>query len=207
MKKSLAMLALAAMLISLAGLALAEQPAADFRKDPWLIYENHSDAMTVMWQANASADSTISWYSLTNFKGLQTAMVPENSAAPDQHLYAATINGLAPNEMIRYTVDLNGHTESGSFKAAAATTDVAFSLYALGDSRTNTADFNTVMGAVAADAAADPLQRQTLIMHAGDFSTLGMNEPFWDREYFNRNYSGTTSALATMPVMTTLGNH
>lgn len=198
---------LAAVLAGFAGLARAEQTAADFRKDPWLIYENHVSDMTVMWQADASADSTISWYSLSNFKGVQTSVVHENSAAPDQHLYAATINGLTPNEMIRYTVDLNGHTQSGTFKAAPTASDTTLSLYALGDSRTNTGDFNTVMGAVVADAAANPSQRQTLIMHGGDFGSAGMTEDSWDQEYFNRSYTGTTTALATMPVMATLGNH
>jgi hypothetical protein len=207
MKNSLVMVSLAVLLVSVAGLAHAEQTAADFRKDPWLIYENRPSAMTVMWQADASADSTISWYSLTNFKGLQTAVVPENSGASDQHLYAATISGLAPNELVRYTVDLNGHLQSGTFKAAPSASDTALTLYALGDSQPNADQFNQVMGAVVADAAADPLHRQTLITHAGDFTTAGMYEIPWDLDYFNRGYSGTTTALASMPVMTAMGNH
>lgn len=211
MKKSTVTVWLAVMLVSLARLAQAELAGgiagADFRKGPWLLYDNHPSAMTVMWQANASADSSINWYSLSDFKGVQTAAVRENSNAPDQHLYTATISGLAPGEMVRYTVDLNGHTQSGTFKAAPAASATALSLYALGDSRTYPEVFDKVMGAVAADAAADPFQRQTLIMHDGDFTSTGMIEDSWDSEYFNRGFSGTTTALATMPVMTTLGNH
>jgi 3',5'-cyclic AMP phosphodiesterase CpdA len=53
-----------------------------------------------------------------------------------------------------------------------------------------------------------PDERQTFLLHSGDFVHRGLEEPYWDSDYFHYNsYESTSELLETMPVVGSVGNH
>lgn len=49
--------------------------------------------------------------------------------------------------------------------------------------------------------------RQTLILNDGDLVRYGLDEAYWDTQYFMRSYPGQLQLESTLPIMTAIGNH
>ena len=66
---------------------------------------------------------------------------------------------------------------------------------------------NSVLDALLDDMNTNPGSRQTFCLHGGDFTADGLDESYWDSQFFNPNYARTSEFLKKMPVMGAMGNH
>jgi len=177
------------------------------RKEPYLIYTGDSTSMTVAWQTNKSPESAyIEWGSQPSILE-ESRIVKETGGGQDEHQFLYTITGLKPNTRTYYRVIVDGMAYSGSFKTAPGETEESLSFYVYGDTRSNPDINDRILSGILSDMKAIPDERQTFCTHSGDFVIYGMDEIFWDREYFNRDYSNTLEFLAKIPLMTSCGNH
>lgn len=176
------------------------------RKEPYLVYTGNNTAMTVAWQTlETPVDCYIEWGEVTGKENRDS--VTQTGSNANEHQFFYTITGLKPGTKIFYNVNIDGLTYSGSFRTAPSGTAENLTFYAYGDTRSNPAMQDIITTRIMADMAKNPEERQTFITHSGDFTTDGMQESFWDKEYFNRNYPGTIQLLASLPILGACGNH
>jgi acid phosphatase type 7 len=87
------------------------------------------------------------------------------------------------------------------------------SFYGYGDTRPEflnlPVEHNAVLSALLSDMNQDPDQRQTLLVHIGDYVYNGLNEFMWDLHQFNPDpqFNAIYAAFANLPFMGVLGNH
>ncbi|MDQ7825936.1 MAG: metallophosphoesterase [Candidatus Eremiobacteraeota bacterium] len=107
---------------------------------------------------------------------------------------------------------MDGQSEAGSFRTAPGASAKELSFYAYGDTRANhylwgpVNDHENVCKAIMSDMSGSAL-RQTLILNDGDVVRHGLDEAYWDTQYFNRCYPGQMQLESTLPIMTSIGNH
>ena len=188
--------------------ALSRTP---LRKGPYLLYNNTATAMTVLWQTyNSPKDAKIEWGDSTAYG--HSATVTENSSSMNEHRFSHTITGLAEGAKYYYRVIVDGQSQEGSFRTASSASAKELSFYAYGDTRSNhylwgpVNDHENVCRAIMSDMSRNAL-RQTLILHDGDIVRHGLDEAYWDTQYFNRSYPGQMQLESTLPIMTSIGNH
>jgi hypothetical protein len=188
--------------------ALSKTP---LRKGPYLLYNNITTAMTVLWQTYASPkDAKIEWGGSTAYG--HSATVTENSSSMNEHRFSHTITGLAEGTKYYYKITVDGQSQEGSFRAAPGASAKELSFYAYGDTRANhylwegVNDHENVCKAIMSDMSGSDL-RQTLILNDGDIVRHGLDEAYWDTQYFNRSYPGQMQLESTLPIMTSIGNH
>jgi len=162
--------------------------------------------MTVLWQTYDAQDiSTIEWGVSESCDRGKIAVAEKNSEG-DIHRSIYTITGLPPSTVIYYKVTAGEVTYPGTFLTAPASSKVPLTFYALGDSRSNPAVLDKVLGQLLAGLNETDACR-TFCLHSGDYVTRGAYSGDWDEEYFNRYYKNTTRFLSTVPVMGCAGNH
>ena len=178
------------------------------RKGPYLIYPNTTTSMTVMWQTTTTptGSATISWKPESGSWTVPVT-VSQSGSGQDQHLFSYTITGLTANKNVGYKVTVNSVNYEGSFRTAPDPSATSLSFYAYGDTRTYPNTMNSVLGALLEDMNTNPGSRQTFCLHGGDFTADGLDESYWDSQFFNLNYANTSVFLREMPVMGALGNH
>ena len=177
--------------------------AADLLKGPYLIYENHPGAATVLWQTDDDAASSSIEWGLTPAYGNGPFAV----AAYGVRQYRYAIIGLADATPVYYRVAVDGNLQTGAFQTAPPADATNVTLYAYGDSRTGTDIQDQVLGQLLADAAVQPGRRRTMILHSGDMTSSGSDEGCWQDEHFNRAYPHILEAHRTLPLMAARGNH
>jgi len=179
---------------------------AQIRKGPYLIYPGNSTSMTVLWQTDRTpAQATIEWGSTTDYHS--TVTVLENGNGEDEHQFSYTITDLTPGSRTYYQVSVDGEQFPGSFLTAPSESATSLTFYAYGDTRSHPDIHDSVISQLMADLNTNPDERQTFCLHVGDFVTFGLDEAYWDDEYFNRNYTDTMTFLSSLPVMGTIGDH
>ena len=177
------------------------------RKEPYLIYTGNNTSMTVTWQTiQTPGSSKIEWGSGGPVPE-GSVDVKENGSGADEHIFTHTITGLKPDSLVYYRVIVDGKSYGGSFRTAPDELADTLSFYTYGDTRSHPDVQNQVTGRILSDMKAYPAKRQTFITHSGDFTMDGMDEGPWDNEYFNREYPATVELLASLPVLTSCGNH
>jgi acid phosphatase type 7 len=169
--------------------------------------------MTVLWQTyQTPSSSTIEWGPSTNY-GKGPVTVRESGRSANEHQFSYTISNLLPATKYYYRVTNDTYSHSGSFMTAPQPAETAVSFYGYGDSRAEylnpPTEHNAVLTALLSDLNQNPDQRQTLLVHLGDYVYNGLNEFLWDMQQFNLDpvYDAMHSTFASLPFMGVLGNH
>ncbi|MEQ8222471.1 MAG: metallophosphoesterase [Candidatus Eremiobacterota bacterium] len=190
---------------------------AYMRKGPYLIPAGDNIGMTVIWQAqtNISADATIEWGSNPNSYGT-AYKVTETGSGTDEHQFIYPIKNLPVKSRTYYRVTIfeatggKAHKYEGFFMTPPVDSSTSLTFYAYGDTRDNPSLHNNILQWIMKDTKANNLtdDRQTFLLHAGDFVHRGLNEQYWDIDYFQLNSNQATSELLkTIPVIACVGNH
>ncbi|KIX12000.1 purple acid phosphatase family protein [Dethiosulfatarculus sandiegensis] len=191
------------------------RPEQIIRKTPYLIFNDDPHTMTVMWQTTGEPDSTsIQWSTDPQFKrsgGKDSSYgelpVGVDSLGLDENLYSFTIKNLSPDTTIFYRVFVNSETYKGSFKTPPSRQAPEVSFYAYGNTRRFPQAHDLVAAGIRQDIAQDPARRQTICLHTGDFVTFGMDESYWDSEFFNPDFEHIQKFLGSVPLVGALGRH
>jgi hypothetical protein len=191
------------------------RPRQIVRKAPYLVFDSNPSTMTVMWQTTGEPDSTsIQWSTDPQFKseGGKNSSYGElpvgvDSLGLDENLFSFTIKNLSPDTTIFYRVNVNQKTFAGSFKTPPIASAPEISFYAYGNTRRFPQAHDLVARGIRQDMAQDPARRQTICLHTGDFVTFGMDESYWDSEFFNPNFEHIQKLLASIPLVGALGRH
>lgn len=207
-------LALAATLVStlLYGCATVNSTSsAQFLKGPYMIYVNDNTQMKVLWQTDKTPSvSKVEWGTTNSYEIGNTVVTEESYSAVDMHNFYYIISGLTPGTKVYYKVTADNNSGAGSFYSAPAGTATNLTFYGFGDSQPKTglpSMFDAVASALLADMNKDAANRQTIVLHGGDYVYRGRVEGDWAAGYFNNGYSNIASLFANMPIMGAVGNH
>ena len=173
--------------------------------------------MTVLWQSHngISPTASIEWGSDPANYG-PAHEVTETGAGENDHQFIYPIRHLPEHSLTYYRVTIveagNGkaHEYEGSFMTPPEPSASSLTFYAYGDTRDNPSMHNNVLHWIRSDTldASPSTERQTFLLHSGDFVHRGLEEPYWDSDYFHYNaYASTSTFLKTMPVVGSVGNH
>jgi hypothetical protein len=187
------------------------------RKGPYLMLTGENTGMTVLWQSQGgiAPKASIEWGSEpTNYGPVQE--VEETGPGDNEHQFIYTIRQLPEHSLTYYRVTIveaaNGkaHQYEGSFMTPPEPSAASLTFYGYGDTRDNPSMHNNVLHWIGSDAlnAGASTERQTFLLHSGDFVHRGLEENYWDSDYFHYNgYESTSEFLKTMPVVGSVGNH
>lgn len=176
---------------------------ANFRKGPYIIYENNITEMTILWQTDSSVSiSEIEWGTTPDY-GNGPLSVP----VYEDNQYKYRISGLTPETIYYYRINVDGNYQTGSFKTAPQSSTQSVIFYAYGDTRTQPDKQSEVLGSILNYINQSPDQKQTILLHSGDWVSNGDQENDWDTEFFNRSYPNILEAQKRLPIMGARGNH
>ena len=178
---------------------------ADLAKGPYLIVSGAD--MKALWQAtDTPSRSEIAWGQSVAY-GNTSGSLAESGSGANEHQFHYTITGLEPAAVYYYRVTVDSEEATGSFKAPPAPEATSVTIYGYGDTRSYPADHDRVAGAILADLNGAPENRQTILLHSGDWVGNGDLESKWTDEYFNRSYGDSLELMSRMAVMGCRGNH
>ncbi|MCX5808731.1 MAG: metallophosphoesterase, partial [Proteobacteria bacterium] len=171
-------------------------------------------AMTVLWQTDSTpASATIQWGTSQGNYG-PPVTVTEKGSGQDGHQFSYTITGLNTGSMYYYQIAVDGTLASGSFMTPPDPASTSLTFYGYGDIRggqlpsdTSYTQHSIVEAQIMSDVSQNALIRQTLLINAADFVNCGMDEYFWDHQYFNRTLTGSQTFMANLPLVACVGNH
>jgi len=104
-------------------------------------------------------------------------------------------------------IEVDGIFRSGDFRTAPDAEASNLTIWAFGDTRTNPATQNQVLGAMLEDIAEDPVNGQSILLHSGDLVANGEDESSWSNEFFPPNQPNILEVQRRMPLMACRGNH
>ena len=178
---------------------------AGIAKGPYLILSGAD--MKVLWQATGTPSrSEIAWGKSDSY-GNASGPLTESGNLTNEHQFQYTIAGLESSSIYYYRVTVDSEEATGSFKAPPAQDESSVTIYGYGDTRSYPADHDKVAGAILADMDVAPENRQTMLLHSGDWVGHGDQESYWADEYFNRSYGNALELMSRLPVMGCRGNH
>lgn len=187
-------------------------------KGPYLMLTGNNTEMSVHWQVSPDMAPAVTGANLA-FGVHSTAKQSVTLDAPltdtSGVLYHHTITGLTPGTLYDYTVTLNGSTAglpkqyNGTFVTPPLDTALKTTFYAYGDTRSNAKTHSNIVGGIISDMSDPSVNGQSFVFHVGDFVLYGYDETTWNTEYFSKDvaYANTQQFLASMPIMTSVGNH
>lgn len=191
-------------------------PGPAMRKGPYLMLTGDPTSMTVLWQAQPGLqpEALIEWGSFPGVYDL-SARVQETGSDANGHQFGHTIAGLQPGARVHYRVSLfeagNGapHRYDGSFAPPPPDGATSATFFAYGDTRDNPSMHDALMGHILEQADAPPGGR-TFLLHTGDYVHRGLEEGYWDLDYFYASPTSSRSTYdlySTMPIQGAVGNH
>jgi hypothetical protein len=206
-----------AFVLSLPFLLIQDQPSfaaspATLRKGPYLLFNGDSFSMTVVWQTNKTpAQARVEWGTSPSHYSNSSGELSET----EDHQFFYRIAGLGPHARFYYRVSVDNTQTMGTFATAPTLTAAKLTFYGYGDTRGGLdllADSQYVVHSyvereIMKDVNRDIGARQTFALHLGDFVTCGLDEAYWDQQYFNKNLLYTQEFLTNLPVLGTIGNH
>ncbi|MFI5398254.1 MAG: metallophosphoesterase family protein [Candidatus Binatia bacterium] len=195
----------------------ASQADLYMRKGPYLMLTGQNTSMTVLWQSQniISPKASIEWGADPSNYG-PAHEVEESGAGDNEHQFIYTIKDLPEHSRTYYRVTIveagngQGHEYEGSFMTPPEPSASSATFYAYGDTRDDPSMHNNVLHWIRSDMlnASPSDERQTFLLHSGDFVHRGLEEPYWDSDYFHYNgYKSTSECLKTTPVIGSVGNH
>jgi hypothetical protein len=175
---------------------------SDFKKQPYLIYENNNTSMRVLWQLEVTEVCNIYWGTDTNY----TLGSWISNEYGDDHQHSFIITGLNPGTKYYYKVTTSSQVHTASFKTAPYdyTTNLKFFVY--GDPRSNYLKHDQISEMMIEDYEADP-EFQTISLCTGDLVTYGAKEYDWQNQMFNLTATNLRKRMAEIPFISCLGNH
>jgi hypothetical protein len=191
--------------VVLAAFATVTQ-AAVFTKGPYMILGNAETEMRMLWQADSTPTTSEIEWGTTEGYGHSSGPLKESGSGSHEHQFFHTIKDLTPGTVYYYQARIDDQKIQGSFTAGHAANADDFMFYAIGDTRTHPEDLNEVMGAILTDLSANATQRQTFLLHSGDWCHED-GETVWQAEFWNRTYQNTLDVLKLLPIMGARGNH
>ena len=208
------------LLVSFVFAGLSYGQGANLRKGPYLLLAAtgaktiDNTGMTVLWQTDSTpAAATIAWGTSPGSYGTPVT-VTENGSGQNEHQFSYTITGLNTGTMYYYRINVDGTLASGSFKTPPAPASTSLTFYGYGDIRGNELFSDTeftqhslVEERIMSDVRQNASTRQTVLINASDFVNCGMDEHYWDRQYFNRTLAGSLDFMANLPLIAPVGNH
>ncbi len=194
--------------------------AANLRKGPYLLLAAtgtktvDNTGMTVLWQTDSTpATATIEWGTSAGSYGAPVT-VTENGSGLDEHQFSHTITGLNTGTLYYYRITVDGTPASGSFRTPPDLAATSLTFYGYGDIRGNQIFSDTeftqhslVEERIMSDVRQNVSTQQTVLINASDFVNCGMDEHYWDRQYFNRTLTGSLDFMANLPLIAPVGNH
>lgn len=187
----------------------------DFRKLPYLIYDNNPSEMKVLWQLTSTRDCLIKW-GLTDQYEINAVQTLETGSQQDEHQHIYTIGSLTPSTKYYYKVfvaDPAGQEYTscvaGSFFTAPDPIETDVTFYAYGDTRgseTSTSQYHDAVNEAVLNEIGLNANSQTFLIHTGDWS-YNEDENIWDRDYFNLTHSNAIELKLKLAVMGAKGNH
>ncbi|MCX5814895.1 MAG: metallophosphoesterase [Proteobacteria bacterium] len=194
---------------------------ANLRKGPYLLFAAKTgtttvdnNAMTVLWQTDSTPTSaTIQWGTSPGNYGLPVP-VPESGSGQNEHQFSYIITGLNAGSTYYYRIAVDGTSASGSFMTPPDPASTSLTFYGYGDIRgaqlpsdTSFTQHSVVEEQIMSDVSQNVPIRQTLLINASDFVNCGMDEHYWDHQYFNRTLAGSLTFMANLPLLACVGNH
>ena len=187
-------------------------------KGPYLMLTGNNTEMSVHWQVSPDMAPAVTGASLafgTHSTAKQSVTLDAPLTDTTGVLYRYTITGLTPGTLYDYTVTLNGSVPglpkqyNGTFVAPPLATAQKTSFYAYGDTRSNPKTHSNIVGGIITDMTDTSVNGQSFVVHVGDFVNYGYDESAWNTEFFSKDveYANTQQFLASMPIMTSVGNH
>jgi len=175
----------------------------NIRKGPYLIYMNNNTSMKVRWQTITTPSiSEIEWGETINYgSGLYQGI------SLNDNIYELSIGNLNPGTIYYYRIKVDSFYHTGKFKTAPEYSQTSLTFYAYGDTRSSPENHNRVLSKMLNDIDMDMTNRNTILIHTGDFVNYGLEESYWDNEYFYRDYMETPQIQARIPIMGAMGNH
>jgi hypothetical protein len=213
-------LLLCALLVFFVFSGLSYGAGASLRKGPYLMFAAtgaktvDNTGMTVLWQTDSTpASATIEWGISQGSYGAPVT-VTENGSGQDEHQFSYTITGLNTGTMYSYRITVDGASANGSFKTPPNSASTSLTFYGYGDIRGNQLFSDTeftqhslVEERIMSDVRQNVSTQQTVLINASDFVNCGMDEHYWDRQYFNRTLTGSLDFMANLPLIAPVGNH
>jgi hypothetical protein len=173
-----------------------------YRKAPYLIYTGVNSEMKILWQMHETMSCSLSWGNDTTYA--MGNVITTEYGTDHQHTY--TIPTFDLGTKYHYRVIANQDTATGTFYTGPADTATAVTILAYGDTRTYPANHNAVAEQVILNYQSNP-NDQTLMVLSGDLVGTGDNEPDWDEQFFDPQYTKIQEMLRTVPIMAATGNH
>ncbi len=184
-------------------LTVSQTWSANFKKGPYLIYENNNTEMTVLWQTDEDPSATTIEWGITPSYGNG----PYSVLQYGDHQFKYVITGLNPEVLYFYRINVDDQQQTGSFRAAPHNDTSKVTIYGFGDSRTYPNKQNQVISQLLENISNVPEKRRTLSIHSGDLVGNGNYESNWQNHHFNRNYSKILQFHRELPLMAARGNH
>ncbi len=187
-------------ILSLFGLLIISQLyAATFKVQPYLIYPNNNQQMTLLWKTDSKPKSTTVQWGTTESYGKKATKVTEFGKSQ----YKFNITGLKPGTRYYYKVTVDGQEESGFFNSAPEADVSKVTFYALGDTRyglTKTQYTEPLAKVMLKNIDSDIKNNNTFCLHTGDWGSIGS-------EFFSRQQPTLQYITSRIPIMGTKGNH
>ena len=180
----------------------AQDKINNFKKEPYLIFNNNENGMRIMWQLEKYTNATV-YLTQGELSINDSFFVKEIN---EEHQFVYNFENLEPNKKYNYSIRSKNTSRGGSFYSKADSTINSFVFYAYGDTRTFPEKHNQVAKQIMLSIANEP-KSQTFIVSTGDLVAKGDLEEDWDEQFFDNSYFGIRELMASMPYMVSVGNH
>ncbi|MCE1246287.1 MAG: carboxypeptidase regulatory-like domain-containing protein [Firmicutes bacterium] len=179
-----------------------------FRKTPYLLLDGTSKSMTVRWQTlHQPEKATIEWGETSSY-GNGPVTVEENSSKKNEHLFSHKIKELKEATHYYYRVTVDSDSKTGEFVTPPGKDAKSATIYFYGDSRSDPQEHQKVVKAMLNDMSQESFEkRHTLVYHGGDMVMMGLNEPYWDEQFFSESIPEVPEMLSKVPLSGVIGNH
>lgn len=199
MKKIKNILALIFVSISFS-LFSADNSGKHFRKNPYLIFNDNPQDVTILWQTNLSQDTKI--VIKENGHLVDSVQVSEKTS---DHLFSYNFR-TEINKKYQYTIWNGNVSFTGNFNSCPEEKDKEVTFYVYGDTRSYPENHNSIAKVICSDFENNP-QNQTFIISTGDLVKHGNYESDWDNQFFDSKYKYIVKMLASLPYISAQGNH
>jgi hypothetical protein len=194
---------------------------ATLKKGPYLLFAAiagtktvDNTAMDVLWQTDSTPGSaTIRWGANPGSYG-PPVVATESGSGQHEHQFLYTIRNLNAGTMYYYQITVDGTWANGSFRTPPDAAATSLTFYGYGDIRgqewpsdTSYEQHSIIEAQIMSDVSQNAATRQTFLINASDFVNCGMDEFYWDHQYFNRSLSGSLEFMANLPLVAPVGNH
>ena len=173
--------------------------SSEFVKGPYLMFGSKAGDMRVMWQTRSTTTSIIK-----SSNGGSDSEETINEIT-EEHIFIHDFKNRPLGSNNHYEVLAGKDFRKGEFYTRPNDTVSKISFYAYGDTRTNPQDHDAVSAQIMKQMTSSKLH--TFILSTGDMVSNGDKEESWNSEFFDQNYKNLSKMLASLPYMTSMGNH